>query len=280
MEETTTSFSAFLDKTHKEEEKRSITDVRHDWLCGIAPTAYMSIRGADDINRTFECEPLIDTGFELELLLPYRKVKQLKLKPIVKTSGPLIVDLPFGGSQELTEFEQIRVKIPYSNGADGACEDSLRVWAHVPSSSEQSLGTLLAPEDEDVSPSKRTKTSESRDMFPLSSSSASMFIRDNVLSAGEDSLGALETPGAKIITPSKGSRTSESSNTSSSSAAGSSLATSADEVFLSYSPVLFNQDTSVEFAIIGFEGLRRLNLRIDTRQKRLYCSRKRRMKML
>lgn len=224
-----TKFSAFLEKTRKEEEKRSITDVGHEWLSGMAPITSISCKGSDGITRRFVCEALVDTGCELELVLPIRKVRQLNLKPRVSNSviETLVAILPFGGTQELTEFEEVFVEIPFTGGADGVCGKFLRVWSNVSSSVEQSLGA------EDLSPASLSPASAGDETAKASESS----------SIDEDSLTPMTSP----------------------SASGSS-----SEGYIEYSPVLCKQDNSQMFALIGFPGLCRLNLRVDARQKRLF----------
>lgn len=249
--------SNYFSTTRKNEEKRLVTNF--EWLFGVAPTTSMSFTGSDSIIRTFECETLIDSACNLELILPYCKVQQLNLKPKMLPSGVLetvIVATPFGGTQELTAFGEIHVKIPFSSDADGVCEYFLRGWSHVPSKSEQFLG-------------KRAKSVESNsNQLSLSSSSASVAAID------EDYLGVdLLESRADGTDPCKKAKTSESSN-GPATASSDSASSSSHEGYIAISPVLIERDNSDEFALIGLPGLLRLSLRVDARQKRLSRERK------
>ena len=87
----------------------------------------------------------MDTGCEVELVLPMRKVEQLGLKPVLNTEGKQLsdtADTPTG-EMVLLQFEAVLVTLPYTGGQEGAASQMLQVFAPDPSSIPGLLSSAL-----------------------------------------------------------------------------------------------------------------------------------------
>ena len=87
-------FNARIQCIAANEESKSIVNSTHDWLQGVLPNATITFN-----KLSFTCQPHIDSGCDLELVLPFSKIRELELKQ--RTADPIIVDLPYGNSQTL-----------------------------------------------------------------------------------------------------------------------------------------------------------------------------------
>jgi hypothetical protein len=252
--------------------KTTIADSKHEWLHGIAPDTIISSE-----KHKMECQPLIDTMSEFELILPFYQANKLNLKKL-PVKNVIIADLPYNHEQLMDEYDQVKVSIPFTGGAEGCREAFLRVWVASP------VATKLQYNEEKkfitnekihyLQNSEDGTNNEKRKFGEVSNTAAGASNKNHVLKCSSvinDTSSADDKNVAEKINKIE-------NIVDSSSSVFQSPGVTKEGGYIIVSPVETTRvPTAENFIVIGFPGLMRLNLKVDPGNKRLFAVRMRKM---
>jgi hypothetical protein len=278
IDEITNLFLKQIKKVKNEVLKTTITDTKHEWLHCIAPDTIIS----SEIHK-IECQPLIDTMSKFELILPLYQAKKLNLKKLSIDTA-----IVYYHEQQMDEYDQVKVNIPFTGGAEGCREAYLRVWV------ASSIANKLQCNEEQNLINNEKKMNFLNSEANINNNEKRKFVE--VYTTTTTTVGAASNNNHMIKSSSVINDTSSTTNdknevekikkienivdSSSSEVFQSTEIKNEESGYILVSPIEITREeitTAENFIVIGYPGLVRLNLKADPVNKKLVAVKKRKM---